>query len=376
MERPRTLDLVIAVAFLVWAVIEVIVGVDHGRVAVNLVAAIVSPAALAWRRIAPSVAALVCAGGLVFKTLAGLPLDGLALLAAVLVAAYSAGRRVALRRAVVVAAVMIAFAWLSLLGLPRQDQTVANYPFVALWIGAPAAAGAALRHEIAKASRAADRAARAEVVREQYAQAAVLDERLRLARELHDTVAHAVSVMVLNAGAVRSRLPGELGSERAALERTESQGRQAISQLRRMLGVLRATSPAAELDALPTLEQVPELVDDTRQLGIAVDLVVDGPVTRLEPGLQLCAYRVVQEALTNVRKHSGASAVTVRVAYDEAGLRIRVADDGAGPGHAGAGEGHGLIGLRERVELYGGTFAAAAAAEGFVVTADLPVVAG
>lgn len=376
MERPRTLDLVIAVAFLVWAVIEVIVGVDHGPVAVNLVAAIVSPAALAWRRIAPSVAALVCAGGLVFKTLAGLPLDGLALLAAVLVAAYSAGRRVALRRAVVVAAVMIAFAWLSLLGLPRQDQTVANYPFVALWIGAPAAAGAALRHEIAKASRAADRAARAEVVREQYAQAAVLDERLRLARELHDTVAHAVSVMVLNAGAVRSRLPGELGSERAALERTESQGRQAISQLRRMLGVLRATSPAAELDALPTLEQVPELVDDTRQLGIAVDLVVDGPVTRLEPGLQLCAYRVVQEALTNVRKHSGASAVTVRVAYDEAGLRIRVADDGAGPGHAGAGEGHGLIGLRERVELYGGTFAAAAAAEGFVVTADLPVVAG
>lgn len=367
----------IAAGLVVWAVIEVVTGVDHGPVAVNLAVAALSPGALAWRRILPATAALVCAGGLAFKTVVGLQLDGLALLAAVLVAAYSVGRHLPLRRAAVVAAAIVALAWLSLLGLPQQDQTVANYPFIALWVGAPAAAGAALRHEIERTRRAADRAARAEMVREQYAQAAVLDERLRLARELHDTVAHAVSVMVLNSGAVRSRLGGDLEVEREALARTEIQGRQAISQLRRMLGVLRPADPAAELEALPTLEQLPDLLEDTRQLGTRVDLVVDGTVIPLDPGLELCAYRVVQEALTNVRKHAGAASVSIRLAYDDSALGIRVADDGREPIGSAEGCGHGLAGIRERVELYGGTFTAGPPATGgFLVSADLPVAPG
>jgi len=375
MARPRPLDLVIAAGFVVWAVIEIVTGAVHGPLAITLPVAVVAPGALAWRRVAPGPAALVCAAGPVLKTAAGMQLDGLALLATLLVAAYSVGRQLPPRRAGLVVAAIVVLAWISLLGLPAQDQTAANYPFIGLWVCAPAVAGAALRMQIDRATVAADRAARAEMAREQYAQAAVLDERLRLARELHDTVAHAVSVMVLNAGAVRSRLPSELAPEREALEHTEAHGRQAIGELRRMLGVLRSTGEVSDVESAPTLAQIDGLLDDMRHAGVVVDFRVDGAATALDAGLELCAYRVVQEALTNIRKHADAATAMVRLSYEPSILRIRVSDDGHGTG-TGSDTGYGLVGIRERVELYGGTLAVdSPVAGGFTLHAELPVIA-
>jgi signal transduction histidine kinase len=373
--RPQRGDAVIAAVFVVWALVEVISGAVHGPLAISLTAGVVSPAALAWRRSATVTAALVCAGGLAFKTACGLSLDGLALLAAMLVAAYSVGRHLPPRRAAWTIAAVLVLAWFSLLGLAPKDQTIANYPFVALWVGGPAAAGMALRVQLARTAAAADRAARAEMMREQYAAVAVIEERGRLARELHDTIAHAVSVMVLNVGAVRSRLPGGLDTERDALARAEEEGRRAIAELRQLLSILRSDQEADATEPLPTLARLDELVEQTRAVGLRVDLCVSGDPPPLSPGVEVSAYRIIQEALTNVRKHAGAQHVRVDIDYDPDALSLAVTDDGAGAaGSAVEAAGHGLIGIRERVDLHGGRLELGSAeGGGFVVRASLPV---
>jgi len=374
MAGPRRDDVAIAAVFVVWGVAEVVSGAVHGPLAISLPAAIVSPAALAWRRSATVAAALVCAGGLAFKTAWGLELDGLALLAAMLVAAYSVGRHLPLRVAAWTTAAVLVLAWFSLLGLPQEDQAIANYPFVALWVGGPAAAGVALRVQLARTATAADRAARAEMMREQYAAVAVVEERSRLARELHDTIAHAVSVMVLNVGAVRSRLPGGLATEREALARAEDEGRRAISELRQLLGILRSDREPELTEPLPTLARLDDLVEQTRAVGLQVDLRIRGNPTSLSPGVEVSAYRIIQEALTNVRKHAQARHVRVDVDYDPDTVSLAVVDDGAGvAGDSVDVAGHGLIGIRERVDLHGGRLEVGPPeGGGFAVRASLP----
>ena len=370
-ERSDAVDAAVAAAFVAWAVAEIATRTVTGPIAITLTAA-VSPAALAWRRHTPAVTALVCAAGLVLKTACGLRLDGLALLAAILVAAYSVGRHLPARRAALVTGIMLVAAWLSLFGLDPVDRTVANYPFVALWTCGPAAAGAALRAQLERTAAVADRAARAEMMREQYALAAVVDERARLARELHDTVAHAVSLMVLNAGAVRSRLPEGSAAERAALAAAEDQGRRAITELRQMLGVLRTGGETTE--PLPTLARVDELVDESRALGLRIDVEVVGEPVELPAALEVSAYRIIQEALTNVRKHAAASSVAVRLDYAADALSVTVSDDGVGPEIHSRPNGHGLVGIRERVDLHGGTLRTEAGpGGGFVLCARLPM---
>jgi signal transduction histidine kinase len=371
--RPQRSDAVIAAVLAAWAVAEVATGSVHGPLTITLGAALVSPAALAWRRSATVAAALVCAGGLAFKTACGLRLDGLALLVAMLVAAYSVGRHLPLRRAAWTTAAVLALAWFSLLGLAPEDQTIANYPFVALWVGGPAVAGAALRAQLGRTAAAATRAARAEMLREQYAAVAVAEERGRLARELHDTIAHAVSVMVLNVGAVRSRLPAALGTESDALARAEDEGRRAIAELRQLLGILRAGHEGEATEPLPTLARLEELVEQSRALGLHVDLRVHGRPVDLSPGVEVSAYRIVQEALTNVRKHAGAQHVVISIGYDEDALSVAVVDDGAGASSEPVA-GHGLIGIRERVDLHGGRLEVESPARGgFALRARLPV---
>jgi signal transduction histidine kinase len=375
--RPTLRDLLVAGAFVAWSMIEVAVGAVNGPVAVNMSAALLATVALAWRRRAPIACALVCAGGLVLKTALGLPLDGLALLGALLVAAYTLGRNESPVRVALTGAAMIVLAWLSLFGLPTPDRTASNYPFVALWVGAPTVAGAALRAEVSKAERMADRAARAEMYREEHAQVAVQSERGRIAREMHDTVAHAVSVMVLHAGAVRSRLPAELDSERLALAQVEDTGRQAIAELRRLLGILRSDSGLSGTEPQPTLAQLDRLIDDARSHGLVIELDVDDDLHPLEPAVEVSAYRILQEALTNVRKHAEATTVWVRVGYEGGWLRLRIADDGVGAisnTNGRSDTGYGLVGIRERVEVYGGTLSLSSpTGGGFVVDAALPV---
>ncbi|MEO7071327.1 MAG: sensor histidine kinase [Nostocoides sp.] len=373
LPRPRLSDALLASAFVAWAVIEVAVGSLRGPVLVNLTSAVLATAVLAWRRSAPSTTALAVCGALALKTALGMPLDGLAMLSAALVAAYSVGRHRQPAPAAWTVLGMVLLGWVSLFGLSAADRTPSTYPFIAVWMIAPAAAGAALRVQVGRAESMAERATRAEMQREEHARLAVQSERGRIARELHDTVAHAVSVMVLHAGAVRSRLPEGLESERAALGQAEDTGRQAISELRRLLGVLRDDDGRSGTEPQPTLAGLDRLLDDTRRDGLTVTMRIEGDLHRLEPALEVSAYRIVQEALTNVRKHAGASLVSVRVAYEPEWLRLQVADDGIGAS-APSPKGFGLVGIRERVAVFGGNLSLSTpAGGGFALEAALPL---
>jgi signal transduction histidine kinase len=188
---------------------------------------------------------------------------------------------------------------------------------------------------------------------------AVGDERSRIARELHDVVAHTLSVIVLQSGAAR-RIAREQ-PERAAgvLAAIETLGREALGDMRRLVGILRAdagSSPEGEAgtDPQPSLQRLPELAERVRSAGLAVDVRTEGEARPLPPGVDLSAYRIVQEALTNVLRHAGAGRAEVVVRYAGDGVEVEVTDDGRGPGDGGPTGGHGLIGMRERVGMFGG----------------------
>lgn len=196
------------------------------------------------------------------------------------------------------------------------------------------------------------------------------DERIRIARELHDVVAHSMSVITVQAG--YARLVADRQPERAgeALEAIETTGRESLTELRRVLGVLRDDEPTGTRPA-PGLADLPYLVAQTGAAGVAVELAVTGEPRALAAGLELSAYRIVQEALTNVVKHAGTDRARVTVAYTDTALRIEVTDHGRGG--AGGPDGHGLTGMRERVALFGGTVQAGPLpGRGFQVTAGFP----
>jgi signal transduction histidine kinase len=225
-------------------------------------------------------------------------------------------------------------------------------------------------------------AARARLLeREQQLRAreAVMDERARIARELHDVVAHHVSVMVVQAGAERRVLPEEQESARETLSSIEDVGRQALVEMRRLLGVLRQHDRDDELAPSPDLSTLDLLVEQLREAGLAVELHVEGVRRTLPAGVELTAYRIVQEALTNTLKHAGAARAVVHLTYAPTQLAITISDDGRGattPPADGAGApagGHGLIGMRERVSLHGGTLQTGASGSGFSVRAALPL---
>jgi signal transduction histidine kinase len=199
------------------------------------------------------------------------------------------------------------------------------------------------------------------------------EERARIARELHDVIAHSVSVMVVQAGAARTQLNGDGGPVRDALLAIEQSGRQALEEMRRLLGMLRQDQREAELLPQPGLGSVAALIEQVRATGLDVGLTVEGAAEPLPPGIDLSAYRILQEALTNTVKHAHASRATVRLTYRPSWVDLEVEDDGSG-GAAAPGDGHGLVGMRERVELYGGTFAAGPCdGRGFRVHAALPL---
>ena len=232
--------------------------------------------------------------------------------------------------------------------------------------------GFALRERAAQAEAAEARASQAERERETAARIAVAEERARIARELHDIVAHAVSVMVLQVGAVRHSLPDDLGQDRDALEDVERTGRAALSEMRRLLGAMRGDREDLELTPQPGLGSLEPLLDEIRRAGLAVELQVEGDPRPLAPAVDLSAYRIVQEGLTNALKHAGANRAEVLVRYRPHELQIDVRDDGHGPA-ASDGLGHGLVGIRERVNLYGGQMSAGAAnGRGFLLSTCLP----
>ena len=241
--------------------------------------------------------------------------------------------------------------------------------YVAAWI-----AGYALHQRSEQVEAAEVRAARAESERESAARVAVAEERSRIARELHDIVAHAVSVMVLQVGAVRHKLPDAMAEDREALRRVERAGRTALAEMRRLLAAMRPDGDEAELVPQPGLDGLNSLLAEVGRAGLPVELHLEGQPYPLPRGIDLSAYRIVQEGLTNVLKHATASDADVIVRFRPDEVEIEVRDNGGGA-TARDGLGHGLVGIRERVKIYGGEMSARAEpGGGFVLSTRLPVV--
>nr|WP_281371543.1 sensor histidine kinase [Petropleomorpha daqingensis] len=243
----------------------------------------------------------------------------------------------------------------------------AVYPLV--YFGVAGGLGALVRQRALRLAAVEDRAAalEGEVARE--AELAAAQERERIARELHDVVAHGLSLMVVQAEAAEEVLEGDPARAVEPIRRVQETGRQSLGEMRRLLGVLRA--PAATTPQ-PSLARLPELVDEAAAGGLQVAVTEDGDPVELPLGVQLAAYRIVQEALTNVRRHAGATTAWVHLSQEPGALRIEVTDDGRGP--SGTRTGHGLIGMRERAALYGGTLTTGPGPDGgFRVLAVLPV---
>ncbi len=321
---------------------------------------------LAWRRRAPLPVTAVVMGALVFESLAvgsaptqDLPLVGW-LLAVYSVAAHCE------RPAALAGGAMSLGAGLVWMGI--DDFFFPIVVFGGAWL-----AGRMVRQREVHARVVEERSAALERERVANARVAAAEERARIARELHDVLSHSVSVMVVQAGAERMAL----GSDRAAtgetLESIERTGRQALIEMRRLLGMLRVGGEPPAHTPQPTLRELDELVAQVREAGLPVELQVEGEPAALPPGVAVSAYRIVQEALTNVLKHAGPAQVRVVVRYAVRELELEIADDGRGSATAGEA-GHGLVGMRERVALYGGDFDAGARnGGGFVVRARLPL---
>ena len=234
-------------------------------------------------------------------------------------------------------------------------------------------AGFALRERSVQAEAAEERARLAEFEREAAARVAVAEERVRIARELHDVVAHAMSVMVLQVGAVRHRLPRALAEDKDALADVEQAGRMALAETRRLLGAMRRDDEL-ELAPQPSLASLDALVEQVSRAGLPVRMHVEGEPFALPAAIDLSAYRIVQEGLTNALKYARATRADVTVHYAADAVELVVRDDGPGGG-TGDGGGLGLVGIRERVKLYGGEMTAGPAPgrRGFVLRTRLPL---
>ena len=252
-------------------------------------------------------------------------------------------------------------------------QTAADLIFIPLRFVAAWVAGYALRERAEQAEAAEMRATLAEREREAAARIAVAEERARIARELHDIVAHSVSVMVLQVGAVRHKLPQSLAGDREALGRVEQAGRTALADMRRLLGAMRRDGDGIDLAPQPGLDGLDALAEEVGRAGLPVRLHVEGEPFLVPRAIDLSAYRIVQEGLTNALKHAQARNADVTVRYEPNGVLIEVRDDGVGTAESD-GLGHGLVGIRERVTIYGGEMTAGRAnGTGFVLSARLPV---
>ncbi|MFC8509039.1 sensor histidine kinase [Streptomyces sp. NPDC057411] len=255
---------------------------------------------------------------------------------------------------------------------------IMTVPFALAWV-----LGDSLRTRRAYFAQLEERASRLEKEREAQAKVAVAAERARIARELHDVVAHNVSVMVVQADGAAYVIDSSPETAKQALETIAGTGRQALAEMRRLLGILRTGEhqEAGEYVPQPDVQQIEDLVEQVRGAGLAVDFKIEGTPRPLPSGVELTAYRIVQEALTNSRKHGGPDVgASVRLVYFDDGLGLLVEDDGRGAPQemyedGGAdGRGHGLIGMRERVGMVGGTLdAGPRPGGGFRISALLPL---
>ena len=338
----------------------------HGRSIVELATALLAVGALSVRR-RHALAVLALIGAIALAS----P-NAPALILPLLFATFNVALRCD-RREVAIAAAASVLALAGGLAL-HGALTSSLQPLVSkvIAVGLAIAAGLYFAARRAYVGSLQDRAGQLEREQHLLTEHAVADERVRIARELHDVVAHGVSLMVVQAQA----LTALEGAERdAAGAQIATIGREALTEMHRMLGVLRPQSDAVpELAPAPGIRDVPGLLERARGAGLQVALAVEGQPRSLPAGVDLSAYRIVQEALTNVIKHARAFRTDVRVHYATDALELSVIDDGAGTG-ADGGPGHGLVGMRERVALFGGTLETGRSADGrgYAVHAVLPL---
>ena len=339
---------------------------------VNVPLAAATALAMLWRTRAPLVAlAVVLAAPVARGGLGGEGGDGLHYLA-VLVAVYSVGAYGQRRDGLIAAALLLALVgpgeWEKMADGGGWGELAGPVLSMALAFGM----GRFVRTRTRQALDAELRATQVERDRDERARTAVLEERARIARELHDIVAHHVSVMVIQAQAGQRLLaPGD-GDAREALTTIETTGRDALVELRRLLDVLRRTTDTTGTGPQPGLAALPALVETAREAGLPVELRLEGDPVALPAGLDLSAYRIVQEAVTNAMRYAARSRTQVLVRYCPDALELEISDDGPGSA-APAGVGHGLAGMRERASLFGGVLEAGPrAGQGFAVRARLP----
>ena len=346
---------------------------DHVRLGFETVAVVVMTLVLLLRRRAPfaipaltwllSAALSIVDGSLIVGQA---PISIVGMIAAVLLGDLRDQRQARVGLAVVVASAATVV-------YHDPAQTVGNLFFVPMLFAVGWLVGFALHERTEQTEAAEERAARSEWRRENEGRVAVAEERARIARELHDVVAHAVSVMVLQVGALRHRLPAEDVVSRNTLLNVEEAGRNALTEMRRLLDAMRREGDHHDLAPQPGLDQIDALLDDVRAAGLDARLKVDGDPVPLPPGLDLSAYRIAQEGLTNVIKHAHTRYAEVNLRYRTHDLELEIRDEGDGPA-ASDGLGHGLVGISERVKLYGGTMTAGATESGgFALRARLPL---
>jgi signal transduction histidine kinase len=323
---------------------------------------------LVFRRVSPlgCMAAITAVSAVEFA-LAGSP-EGQGVATAAMVAAYSVARYRPRRSWW--GLVLVAVFWVAWAGFDPMNTRPAQYAQSGVWmmeIVIPWLVGALVRSQ-------AQNLEQRRVSREQRSARAVAEERNRIARELHDVIGHSVSVMTVQASAVRRRLTPDQAVEREALETVERVGREALGEMRRMVGVLREAGLDPDREPPPGLSQVSGLVDKVRATGLPVELTISGDPRPLPGGLDLTAYRLLQEGLTNTMRHAAEPAhAEVGITYGEGALELSVRDD-ARTTEPGVEAGHGLLGLRERVAVYGGELVARPRlGGGFELLATLPL---
>ena len=372
LPSPFVRDALLAAFVAVFAEAEVIAGSVPGPRAAEIPLALVLGVPLLARRRYPLATLLVVCSSLVVQWAVGIDLfNYLATVVAGLVVIYSAGAHLAPRRSLPACA--YAYAAVAVSALHGAGGLAWGLILVGgAWLG-----GYAIRDRRLHAAELEQLNRALEQARDEHTRTALAEERTRIARELHDVVAHAVSVMVVQAGAAEQVLPGELSPAREALLAVQQTGRQALVELRRLLGVLRAHDTQASRDPQPGLDDLDALAQQVRDAGLDVAFRVERAANSVPPGLDLAAYRIVQEALTNTLKHAHATRADVVVRIGPQTLELEVVDDGRGAGTNGNGRGHGLVGMRERALLYGGELEARSLdGRGFAVRARLPLQAG
>ncbi len=330
---------------------------------------------LVWRRRAPVTVLFTVTGALTIASLlvshsGGVPVE---VFLAVILAFYSVGAHCEERGALLAGG--SALAAIAAVDLARPGFYSGHGARPGAWLAFAIAwlLGRELRRRRRQLGRLRERTAQLEYEREEKTRIAVADERGRIARELHDVVAHSVSVMVVQAQA-GPRLLGEPEQADGVFRSIEATGREALVELRRLLGVLRTGDEQLAIGPQPGLGSLRSLVEQLREAGLPVELRVEGEPLPLPPGIDLSAYRIVQEALTNTLKHAGPARAEVVVRYGASALELEVVDDGSGASASVNGSGHGLIGMRERVALYGGALETGTRnGNGYAVRARLPL---